>query len=218
MISFPVSSLVKNESLLNHFILRLYFLYNFNMSFTFIGNSPIVFNNIKHIPAMTSEKLAEEFRKFDLFLHPSHMEACSNTLIEAMHCGLVPIAMNNTSHPEIIKYGGLLFDGVKDVLKVIDQASSELQSLKELLNPPKIDEVGSLYIKFAKKISEQESNDLTTPSWGDFCFVWIGWQVMRQKLRLQSLCSKLGESIRNNKLSCAIWRIICSLQSSINKN
>ena len=39
---FNVGSLsiesIKNESLLNHLILRLYFLYNFSISFTFIGN------------------------------------------------------------------------------------------------------------------------------------------------------------------------------------
>ena len=169
-----------------------------NYSFTFIGNSPIKFNNINHKPTMPSELLAEEFRRADLFLHPSHREACSNSLIEAMHCGLIPIAMNNTSHPEIIKYGGLLFEGIEDVLKIIDKASSELEDLKEKLNPPKIEEIGSLYIDFAKKISKQENNILNNPKWSDLLFVWVSYQIMIQKLRFYSVISRLAIFFNDN--------------------
>ena len=83
--------------------------------FTFVGNSPLAFRNIQHKPVMNSKELAAEYHRHDLFVHPSYMESCSNALIEAMHCGLVPVAMNNTSHPEIVKYDDLLFEGKKDI-------------------------------------------------------------------------------------------------------
>tara|TARA_B110000261_G_C13079091_1_gene355220 strand:+ start:536 stop:1597 length:1062 start_codon:yes stop_codon:yes gene_type:complete len=169
-----------------------------NYSFTFIGNSPIKFNNIKQKPAMSSDLLAEEFRRADLFLHPSHREACSNSLIEAMHCGLIPIAMNNTSHPEIIEYGGLLFEGVEDVLKIIDKASNELDDLHKKLNPPKIEKVGSMYFDFAKIISKQENNILTTPNWRDLLFVWTYYQIMKQKLRFYAYSAKLIIFLKGN--------------------
>lgn len=91
-------------------------------TFTFIGNTPVAFRNIEQKLTMSSEELAEELREHNLFVHASLMESCSNSLIEAINCGLVPVVRKNTSHPEIVSCGGLLFEGVDDVLSKIELA------------------------------------------------------------------------------------------------
>ena len=164
-------------------------------SFTFIGKSPIEFHNIKHKSTMVSEKLADELRKHDLFVHASYMESCSNSLIEAMNCGLVPVAMNNTSHPEIIQQPGLFFNGKKDILTVIEQVSGKINAFRESMRPPKIEDIGQDYVDFAVQIRKQKDYLLIKPSWSDLVTVWTNWQIMNQKPRWDILFSKLAKTL-----------------------
>ncbi len=56
-------------------------------------------------------KVAEWLRKFDVFVLPSLNEALSNSIMEAMACGLPVIASDVGGNPELIVHGvrGLLF-------------------------------------------------------------------------------------------------------------
>ena len=157
-------------------------------AFTFVGNSPVRFRNIQHKPPMPSGALADELRSHELFVHASHMESCSNFLIEAMNCGLVPVVRNNTSHPEIVSYGGLLFEGVDDVLSKIELAALQQDDLRKTMRPPTLDEVGDAYLEFARRVREQKANTFTKPSWSDLASVWTGWH----KMRLHSRWERLG--------------------------
>ncbi len=141
----------------------------------FIGNTLVKFKNILHKKSMSSKSLAFELRKGDIFIHPSQMESCSNSLLEAMSCGLVPIMRNNTSHPEIVKYGGVLFDGNKDILKAIDKVAKNIALYRESLNPPLINDVANSYIDFAMQIRSQGS-----PGTWSLIKVWLGSIFMRQ--------------------------------------
>lgn len=157
-------------------------------AFTFVGNSPVTFRNIQHKPPMSSEALADELRSHELFVHASHMESCSNSLIEAMNCGLVPVVRNNTSHPEIVSCGGLLFEGVDDVLSKIELAVLQQDDLRNTMRPPTLEDVGAAYLEFARRVREQKANTFTKPSWSDLASVWTGLH----KIRLQSRWERLG--------------------------
>jgi len=148
--------------------------------FTFIGNSPKLFKNIEHKQPMTSDDFANELRTYDLYIHASHMESCSNALIEAMSCGLVPVALNNTSHPEIVSSGGLLFNGTEDVLLVIEQAVKQFDNLYSKLQPPRLDDVGRAYADFAQSIyNKYQDKIVAKPSWFDWACVWWYWKLMQ---------------------------------------
>ena len=75
---------------------------------TFCGNSPVKFKNIKHILPLPEEKLAKQLKLHDIFITASQKDPCSNSLTEALHCGLPAIALNDGGHPEIIKNAGKL--------------------------------------------------------------------------------------------------------------
>lgn len=87
---------------------------------TFVGNSPVSFKNIRQLPPMNSLALAEMLRQSDIYVTASQSDPCSNSLIEALSCGLPAVALADGGHPELIGGGGVLFHGTQDVLAAID--------------------------------------------------------------------------------------------------
>ena len=119
---------------------------------TFIGRSPVPFRKIKLINPLPSFQLAEQLREHHIFVSASFREACSNSLIEGIHCGCIPVARNTSSHPEIINEAGTLFEGPEDVLNAIDQTAVKYGELKENLRLPKLIEIGQRYYDFCSKV------------------------------------------------------------------
>ena len=121
--------------------------------FTFIGRSPIEFQNIISKEPMGSEDLARELRKCDIFIAASRNESCSNSLIEAINCGLVVVARNSGSYPELIGGGGELFETVEECILQIEKVSENLSEYKKKMNFYSIEDVGKEYYQFALKLS-----------------------------------------------------------------
>jgi len=119
---------------------------------TYIGNSPIGFENIRHMQPLPSRELAEEFRKHDIFISASMMEACSNAIVEAMNCGLVPVVRNNSSQPELAGDPTLVFNGAVDLLDVLERLASNLEVYRHRLRPSKLDQIGVSYSDFCSKV------------------------------------------------------------------
>jgi hypothetical protein len=91
---------------------------------TFVGNSPIRFKRIEHLPATDSAQLGQLLRAHDVYITASVDDPCSNALIEAMACGLVPVARRSGGHSEIVGASGVLFDGRHDVLQALERAGT----------------------------------------------------------------------------------------------
>ena len=100
---------------------------NFNKyEMTFVGNSPINFKKIRMAPPVKSEMLSLLFQQSDIFISASMFESCSNSLLEAIHCGCIPIVRNNSSQPEIISNIGVCFNNEIELLDQIDHISRHL--------------------------------------------------------------------------------------------
>jgi glycosyltransferase involved in cell wall biosynthesis len=159
--------------------------------FTFVGNSPVVFRNIHHIQPLPSNELADELRKHHIFLQASHLEACSNSLIEAINCGLVPVVRNNSSHPEIVGDSGILYDGIKDIKEAIDSAATRLFGFSAIANQKiTMAWVGNAYLNFAKEVSR---TPVAPPSLYDYLVTWVNWRRASRLAifsRLRALISK----------------------------
>ncbi len=119
----------------------------------FIGNSPIKFKKIIHIPPVDSKRLGEYLRSFDIYITASRNEPCSNALIEAMNCGLPAIAHNSGGNPEIIKGAGEYFEDIDDILGKIDLVARDLEFYRARIDIGDIDEVGQRYINFMRNIA-----------------------------------------------------------------
>lgn len=119
---------------------------------TFIGNSPINFKKIRWIKPLSSRGIAEQLKKHDIFITASQKDPCSNSLIEALHCGLPAIVLNDGGHPEIIGQGGLVFSGKSDVVEKINHLAKNYSLYQAKIDLPSIDVVAKNYYCFCQKV------------------------------------------------------------------
>jgi len=124
---------------------------------TFVGNSPIKFKNINYKKALSSEELAQELRKNDMYITASINDPCSNSLIEALQCGLVAVVRNSGGHPELIGNGGAIFNGKPDVIKTIEKVIESIEKYKDKLPDYKIQNIGNEYFNFLDELFTQYS-------------------------------------------------------------
>jgi len=128
-------------------------------SVKFIGNSPISFNNIKHIKPIKSKELADYLRNADLYVTGSKSDPCSNSLIEALNCGLPAIVLNDGGHPEIIKNGGgEIFTTFEECLQKIQYVKENYQIYQKNISISNIEEITNQYISFIRNIYKQVSD------------------------------------------------------------
>ncbi len=119
---------------------------------TFVGRSPIKFEQIQYIPPQPSERLAEILRAHDIFIIASKNDPCSNALIEALHCGLPAVARNDGGHPEIVGEAGELFKDERDVLDAIEKVAQNYEYYQNKIKLPTMEDIGKKYYEFADRI------------------------------------------------------------------
>lgn len=130
---------------------------------TFVGNSPIQFRNIKWIKPVPPEMLAIILKEHDIYITASQNDPCSNSLIEALSCGLPAVALNDGGHPEVIRGGGELFNGENDVIQKIEKVSQNYHHYQSRIPNFSIREISCRYYEFAKKIYEDVQNEKYEP-------------------------------------------------------
>jgi glycosyltransferase involved in cell wall biosynthesis len=126
---------------------------------TLVGNSPGEFSNITYKKPMNSEELADELKRNDIFLTASQKDPCSNSLIEALHCGLPAIALHDGGHTEIVSKGGEVFNTKEDLPILLDKIINNYHDYQKCILLPCIDEVGKQYYEFLSGIYKEQKND-----------------------------------------------------------
>ncbi len=130
---------------------------------TFVGNSPISFKNLCQIAPKRSEELGDILRSNDIFITASINDPCSNSLIEALSCGLPAVVRNSGGHPELIGEGGLTFEGARDILSKIDEVAANLASFRGRIKAQDMDTTGAAYYDFCKRIHDKAGAGEYTP-------------------------------------------------------
>ena len=120
---------------------------------TFVGNSPVQFRNIEHLPPHPSSALAIKLRQHDIFLAASRYDPCSNALCEALASGLPSVALNSGGHPELVGSGGLLFDSVDDVIDCIETVAEDMDSYRNRINVSNMSFVAKNYLRFMTDVT-----------------------------------------------------------------
>jgi len=151
--------------------------------FTFVGNSPIEFKNIIHKQPMDSNALVKELKLHDIFITASQSDPCSNSLIEALHCGSVAIGLNDGGHTEIIGKGGEVFNTNDEILDKLDKIVKNYKKYQDSINLPTIDEVGKKYYVFCKNIhNEQQSGNYTVKKFNLLKYLRIKYNIITWKI------------------------------------
>jgi len=126
---------------------------NFDIyTMTFVGNSPILFKNINMVKPVNSLQMSELLRRNDIYLTGSKKDPCSNSLIEALTCGLPCIVLNDGGHPEVIKDGGEVFNNFQECYEKIKIMRENYHKYKKNIDVPNIEEISKSYFSFIEII------------------------------------------------------------------
>jgi glycosyltransferase involved in cell wall biosynthesis len=120
--------------------------------YTFIGNSPISFKNIKSYPPQPSIELAQNLQLHDIFITGTENDTCSNSLLEALTCKLPVIALDSGGSPELVKKGGELFNSKEDLIPLINKISNNLSQYISNIEVDSIEDVANQYLNFIKNV------------------------------------------------------------------
>ena len=131
--------------------------------FTFIGNSPIEFENIHRKPPMDSKAMAEELPKHDIYIATSKSESCSNALLEAMNCGLAVVARNSGCYPEIVGRGGEIAMTTEEFPEKIELVARELETYQRNLPYFDREKAGEDYYSFMISIKKALQKEEISP-------------------------------------------------------
>lgn len=130
---------------------------------TFVGNSPIPFRNIRQLPPLPSAGLAEVFRDMDVYVTASQKDPCSNSLIEAMHCGLPAVALEDGGHPDIVGKGGELFRDMGSLVRALERVREDHATYRNAISLPGMEIVGNAYAGFLESIVESARKGVFRP-------------------------------------------------------
>lgn len=119
---------------------------------TFVGRSPVVFKNIRMIPAVDSFRMAGLFREHDIYLTASRNDPCSNSLIEALTCGMPAVYLKSGGHPEIVGNAGAGFDAVEEVPGLLEQVAGRYEAFQSRISIPSIREVSERYLQILELV------------------------------------------------------------------
>jgi glycosyltransferase involved in cell wall biosynthesis len=161
----------------------------------FVGNSPIKFTNIHYIPPLKTDELAIELKSSDIFITASEYEACSNSLIEALHCGLPAIAFKNGSDPELVGKGGELFVNAEEIPTLLDKIVSDYSNYQNNIQMPSLEEVGEAYYKFMENVFIKTGQGEYIPktfSWFDYFKIKRTLVWWKSKQRIIGLKHRMG--------------------------
>ena len=120
------------------------------------------FKNIKTIPPQRSKELHKKLKKFHIYLSASKKDACSNSILEAIACGLPVIAFNDGGNPEIVKKCGELYTSRQDFFLKLKKIILNYKKYQENISRNKDYslEKYTLFIKkmFSKKMKIKKIN------------------------------------------------------------
>ena len=119
-------------------------------SFLFVGNKPelINFENIEMCGQKTKEEVAALLKKSDIYITASRHDCCSNSLIEALSCGLPAVALNSGGNFEIVKDAGALFNGSHSVSAAIEAVTEDISKFSKNIKIENMDKISKRYVEF----------------------------------------------------------------------
>jgi glycosyltransferase involved in cell wall biosynthesis len=113
---------------------------------TFVGRSRIAFERIRTIPPIPSIELAALLREHDIFITASRHESCSNSLVEALSCGLPSIYVESGSNAELVGDAGFGFTADEQIPGLLDRLVREFDLRQQAIRAPVLSDVANRYL------------------------------------------------------------------------
>ena len=114
---------------------------------TFVGRTDEVFERTRVLGSISTEPLALELRRSDVYLAPSRNDPCSNALLEALASGLPAVFRASGGHPELVGEAGIAFDDPEEVADALDRVVAELDERRAAIRVTSMSEVADRYLE-----------------------------------------------------------------------
>ena len=115
--------------------------------YVFVGRLPVTTEHIRVVAPIGSEALAEHLRQSDIFITASRNDPCSNSLIEALACGLPALYLDSGGHPEIAGEAGFAFQDSADIPDLLSRLIAEYPQRQALIRLPTLTETADRYLR-----------------------------------------------------------------------
>jgi glycosyltransferase involved in cell wall biosynthesis len=156
---------------------------NFNKyEMFFVGKSPVQFKNIRSVSPLSSREIAVKLKESDIFIFASPVEACSNSLLEALHCGLPAVGPDQSSTPELIGRGGETFSKPSEIPDLLEKITKNYHEYQTSIHNPPMENVGKQYYDFMTRV-ESGKEKTKSFAWTDRIRVQaavFGWKFSEQ--------------------------------------
>ena len=114
---------------------------------TFVGRSRVAFERIRTVPPVAPEELAVLLREHDIFVTASRHESCSNSLIEALSCGLPAIHVDSGSNRELVGGAGFAYSDREEIPALVDRLVEEYEARQQAIDAPRLADVADRYLE-----------------------------------------------------------------------
>ena len=114
---------------------------------TFAGRTDEVFERTRVLGPVSTEPLALELRRSDVYLAPSRNDPCSNALLEALASGLPAVFRASGGHPELVGEAGIAFDDPEEVADALDRVVAELDERRAAIRVTPMGDVADRYLE-----------------------------------------------------------------------
>ncbi|MCH8526412.1 MAG: glycosyltransferase family 4 protein [Kiritimatiellae bacterium] len=117
------------------------------IDYTFVGRIQTTLKNIRHIPPQDSPALADLLRQHHVYLTASRNDPCSNSVLEALACGLPVLYLNSGGHPELVQNAGLPFDTPEQIPALLENLAQNLPAVQANIRVPTLTETADQYLQ-----------------------------------------------------------------------
>ena len=114
--------------------------------YTFIGRVTAEFKHIRAVGPAVSAAVAEHLRHSDIYITASRNDPCSNSLIEALSCGLPAIYLDSGGHPEIVGEAGFGFLTADEIPGLLQRLAEQYAVRRKLIRLPDIAQTAERYL------------------------------------------------------------------------
>jgi glycosyltransferase involved in cell wall biosynthesis len=114
---------------------------------TFVGQSPVTFDRICTVGPVDSHGVADLLRGHDVYVAASEDDPASNSLLEALACGLPAVFRESGGHPELVGEAGLPFRSDAELPETLDRLLTEIDARRAAISTPSISSVADRYLE-----------------------------------------------------------------------
>lgn len=115
--------------------------------FTFVGQTPLRFERLREMGVQASTAVGAILRSHDIYVTASLNDPCSNSLLEALTCGLPALYIRSGGHAELVGGGGVGFEGKSDFFDCLERVTLEWETLRARIRVPQLSDVADQYLR-----------------------------------------------------------------------